>query len=467
MSSNAPVLWILVPMIFGALLLFISNQRALSILGGSFAVILALTAQFIPIEQAMRIGTFSLKIDSSFTIFGRILLIESAEGSLLALIYGGAALWFFGAEAAKTASRIVPLGFMITALMVAAIAVQPFLYAALFIEMAILIAIPLLTSIYTPPGKGVIRFLIYQTLAMPFILLAGWLLAGVEASPGDLALAAQSASILGLGFAFLLAIFPLYNWIPLLMEEASPYTVGFLLWILPTITIIFGAGFLDRYSWIRSSPQLILALRSAGLLMLVTGGLWAAFQRHLGRIMAYGSIAETGFSLLALSLDPRLGIPILFLLIPARALGLAVWSLSLTVIKESSETMRFGVTRGMLRVTPFASAAVLIATLSTSAFPLLAGFPARFALWENLARASFGSAIWMGIGILGLLTSAFRSLAVVSMAEEYTSWKPRESLTQMIMLGLGMIGLFILGLFPQSIQFFLSELPLMFEHLGR
>lgn len=467
MSVDAPIVWILVPMIFGALLLFIHNQRALSILGGGFAVILALTAQFVPIEEAMRIGTFSLKIDSSFTIFGRILLIEPAKGSLLALIYGGAALWFFGSEAAKKAIRIVPLGFMITALMVAAIAVQPFLFAALFIEMAILIAVPLLNSIYSPPGRGVVRFLIYQTLALPFILLAGWLLAGVEASPGDLALAAQSAAILGLGFAFLLAIFPLYNWIPLLTEEASPYTVGFLLWIIPTITIIFGAGFLDRYSWIRSSPQLILALRSAGLLMIVTGGLWAAFQRHLGRIMAYGSIAETGFSLLALSLNSRVGIPILFLLIPARALGLVVWSLSLTVIKENAETMRFGSTRGMLRMIPFASAGVVIATLSTSAFPLLAGFPARFALWENLARVSVGSATWMGIGILGLLTSAFRSLAVVSMAEEYASWKPRETLMQRIMIGLGMIGLFILGLFPQSVQFFLSELPLMFEHLGR
>jgi hypothetical protein len=37
----------------------------------------------------------------------------------------------------------------------------------------------------------------------------------------------------------------------------------------------------------------------------------------------------------------------------------------------------------------------------------------------------------------------------------------------MIMLGLGMIGLFILGLFPQTVQFLLADLPLMFEHLGR
>ena len=37
----------------------------------------------------------------------------------------------------------------------------------------------------------------------------------------------------------------------------------------------------------------------------------------------------------------------------------------------------------------------------------------------------------------------------------------------MVMLGLGMTGLFILGMLPQGIQFFLSNLPLMFERLGR
>jgi len=464
---NAPTIWIIIPIAFAILLLFINNQRTLSILGGLFAVTLALTAQFVPIEEAMRIGSLSLKIDSTFSILGRSLIIQPSEGSLLALIYGAASLWFFGAEASKTATRIVPIGLMVTALMVASIAVQPFLFAALFIEMAVLLSIPLMASLHSPPGRGVIRFLIYQTLAMPFILLAGWLLVGVEASPGDLSLAAQSASMLGLGFAFLLAIFPLYNWVPMLLEETSPFIVGFLLWILPTITIVFGAGFLDRYSWLRSSPQLVITLRAIGLLMIVTSGLLAAFQRHLGRIMAYGSIAETGFSILALSLDSRLGIPILFLLIPARALGLAVWSLSLTVIKEHAETMRFGASRGILRIAPFAGTGIILATLSTSAFPLLAGFPARLALWEGLARDSISAALWMGIGIVGLMTSAFRSLAVISMAEEYTGWEPRESLTQMLMLGLGMIGLFILGLFPQTIQYFLSNLPAMFEHLGR
>jgi formate hydrogenlyase subunit 3/multisubunit Na+/H+ antiporter MnhD subunit len=464
---NAPTIWIILPAAIAILLMLVANQRVLSLAGGSIAAILAISAQFVPLEVAFKVGTLSFKIGSSLNVLGRILSIKPEEGPLLALIYGTAALWFFGAEASKTALKLVPIGLLITSLMVASIAVEPFLFAALFIEMAVLLAVPMLTSLYKPPGKGIIRFLIYQTLAMPFLLLSGWLLAGVESSPGNLALAAQSASVLGLGFALLFAIFPLYSWIPMLLDEAPPFTVGFLLWLIPTITVIFGAGFIDRYSWLRSSPQLTTVLQFAGLLMLVTGGLWAAFQRHIGRIMAYGAIAETGFSLLALSLDLRLGIPILFLLIPARALTLAVWSLSLTMLKEHAETMRFSSIRGMLRTFPLASAGLVFASLSTSGLPLLAGFPGRLALWDALSRVSLGTALWMGIGMIGLFTASFRTLAVLSMADEYSGWQVGEDWLQGIMLGLGVIGLFILGLFPQSVQYFLSNLPAMFEHLGR
>ena len=100
---SAPVLWIIFPILLGALLLFITNQRVLSVVGGSMAVVLALVAQFVPIELAMKLGPLSLKIDSSLIVLGRILQIQPSEGPLLALIYGAAAFWFFGAEASKTA----------------------------------------------------------------------------------------------------------------------------------------------------------------------------------------------------------------------------------------------------------------------------------------------------------------------------------------------------------------------------
>lgn len=464
---SAPLLWIILPAALAIPAMLVSNQRFQVILGGGLSLLLALIALIVPIDQALQIGGISLKIAPAFEILGRRLILSPADGSLLAIFYGLVAMWFIGGEVTGTAHRLVPLGLIITALLVASIAVEPFLYAAILIEMAVLLAIPLLLPLNQAPGPGVMRFLIHQTLGMPFILFAGWLLAGVEASPGDLALAVQSATILGLGFSFLLALFPLYTWLPMLAEEASPYVLGFLFWVLPTITIIFGMGFLDRYSWLRTSEQLSQIMTLAGLLMVVTGGLWSAFQRHLSRQMAYAVIAETGFSLLAFSLTSEKAVEVVFLLVIPRSLALLVWAMSLNRMKEQVEPLRFGAVQGLARTHPVTAAGLVLAHFSVAGLPLLAGFPIRLALWEGLASQSLGVAFWFLVGILGLLTGATRTLAVLVMAPQGTGWEIRERWDAGILIGVGVIGLFILGIFPQIFRPIMTNLPAMFEHLGK
>ncbi|HUH98784.1 MAG TPA: proton-conducting transporter membrane subunit [Anaerolineales bacterium] len=463
---SAPFIWIFLPLMIGGFSLLIGRERLATMVGGATAVILTAAALIVPIDEALGFGSFSLKIASSYQILGRNLTLDSAEAPLLAILFGVAGLWFLGAESVGVARRLTPFGLIIISLLVASIAVQPFLYAALLIELSVLAAIPLLLPSNQAPGRGVIRFLIYQTLGMPFILIAGWLSAGVEASPGDLSLTVQSTMMLGLGFAFLLAVFPLYNWIPLLMEECSPYVVGFLLWLLPTVTSILGMSFLDRYAWLRTSDQVIGALRVGGLLMVVTGGIWTAFQRHLGRMMAFAAVTETGLILLSLSLNPATGLPIVFLLLMPRGLGLAVWALSLSVLDSNSESLRFSSVQGMARTHPLAATGLIMSALSTAAFPLLAGFPPRLALWNGLAQRSLNDSFWLLVGILGLAAGAVRMLAVLVMAREETPWASRESWAQRGMLGIGMIGLLVLGLFPQAANPILDRLPLMFQHLG-
>jgi len=53
------------------------------------------------------------------------------------------------------------------------------------------------------------------------------------------------------------------------------------------------------------------------------------------------------------------------------------------------------------------------------------------------------------------------------MAPEGTGWDLQERWGSGIMIGLGVIGLFILGIFPQTFRFVLVNLPAMFEHLGK
>jgi NADH-quinone oxidoreductase subunit N len=464
---NAPFIWIVLPIILGVLLWVPRRANVTAFLGGAIALFLAFLAWLLPIDTALRISsTLSFKLSASLEILGREIAITPEEKPLLIIIYGIAALWFFGASAAGIARRLVPLGMAITALFVASLAVDPFLYAALIIQTAILLAVPLLSPPDKKPGRGIVRFLTYQTLAMPFILFAGWLLAGVESSPGDIELVVQSATLLALGFSFLLAIFPLYTWIPLLMEEASPYAVGFILWLLPSATLLFAISFLDRYAWLREFPQLPIALRAAGLLMLTTGGIWVAFQRHLGRIMGYAAVTNTGFSLLALSLLRDYQLSAFFLLLIPQALGLIVWSLAISIIKLRENSLDFGDLQGVLQRHPIIFAGVLFAHFSTAALPLLASFPPILAVWEGVARQTLTGALWLGAGLAGLFTGAIRTLAVSVMNSEKTTWEIKGNWLQNVLIGIGIFFIFVLGLFPQLMHPLLVNLPLAFEHLG-
>ncbi|MBK9604387.1 MAG: hypothetical protein IPO36_21520 [Anaerolineales bacterium] len=302
---------------------------------------------------------------------------------------------------------------------------------------------------------------------MPFILFSGWMLAGVEASPGDIGNTIQAGTMLSLGFAFLLAVFPLYSWIPMLTEEASPYATGFLLWALPTFTVIFLLNFLDRYTWLRSTPQLSSAIQYAGVFMVASGGLFASQQKHIGRMMGYASIVETGLLLLAAGLRSTEVVNVTFLLLTPRGLELAVWALAISIIKRKVYSLRFSEVRGLARSYPIAVTSIILAHLSMAGFPLLAGFPSRAALWQELGGESLTISLWVFIGLLGLLIGAIRTLAVFVMAEENKAWELNETWVQVIMLGLGVIGLFILGIFPQVLQPFIANLPALFEHLGQ
>lgn len=462
---SAPLLWIGLPILVAAFLPLFKSPRLISCIGGLTALVLAGLAWLITIDDVLTIGPISLKVVSVFQFFGRQLILNAASKSALVLFYGLAGIWLSAANAAGVARRLVPVGMVITALLIGALAVKPFLYAALFIETAVLLATPILIPPRQTPGRGIIRFVTYQTLAMPFILFSGWLLAGVESSLSDLALAKQSAALLGLGFAFLLAIFPLSTWMPMLSEQAPPYIFGFLQWVLPITSLLFALGFIDRYAWLRQAEQLPQVLRLGGFLMLVTGGVWAAFEKRLERILAYSVITETGCALLALSLGVE-KTQIIFLLFIPRAFGLALWTLGLSILKNQKASLDFASVKGLVRRYPLAVSAIMAAHFSSSGIPLLAGFPPRIAIWETLTETSLLAAFWFGVGLLGLFLSAVRSLAALVTAADFTYWQSQESWPQRILLGTGIVVLFLLGLFPQIVQPLLSTFALMFEHLG-
>jgi NADH:ubiquinone oxidoreductase subunit 2 (subunit N) len=310
-----------------------------------------------------------------------------------------------------------------------------------------------------------IRFLISNTLAVPFILFSGWQLSGIIDNPGEFSIVQQAAILLGLGFAFLLAVFPFHSWIPMLAEEAHPYLIGFILWMFPTVALFFGLGFLDRYAWLRDASIFPVILIIAGSLMIVTGGLFAAFQHHLGRIMGYATIVETGFSLLALVTVNQMGIGAFLILLIPRTLSLCLWAVCLSILRRSVPGFNFKDVQGIVHNWPFVTSGLVLANLSLAGLPLLAGFPARQVVWNALAQRSLPSTIWVIVGSMGLFISAIRVLSTLTKSPKVMDFTTKETPAQIFFVVVGILVLLILGLFPQWALPLWANLPASFEHL--
>ena len=118
---SAPVVWIGIPLGLAALLLILPRERWITILGTLVSLSLAGLAYWLPPDTAQRLASFSLKIDSTFSILGRQISLTAADQVIIILVYGIGAFWFFGTLATGNARRIVPLGLAIMALLVAAL----------------------------------------------------------------------------------------------------------------------------------------------------------------------------------------------------------------------------------------------------------------------------------------------------------------------------------------------------------
>jgi formate hydrogenlyase subunit 3/multisubunit Na+/H+ antiporter MnhD subunit len=194
-----------------------------------------------------------------------------------------------------------------------------------------------------------------------------------------------------------------------------------------------------------------------GLLMIVTAGIWAAFQKEFSRLFGYAIIVEAGFSLLAVSLNSAQGQQLFSSMFLPRMLAAGLWSLTLSILRKELSSTRFEDMQGILVKMPFASTGLAVASLTLAGFPLLAMFPIRLALMEALAQISLIEAVLALAGMVGMLFSTARALSVLVRGKPDERLKS-ESPMQILLIATGMAGLVIFGLFPQAILPFMSGL---------
>ena len=174
---SAPVLYIIIPLILGILLFLLrKRKRLVQGVGITSSLLLGLLGFTLPLGAVISAGDSTLKIPSSLAILGRSLTILDSDRPIVGIIFVFSAMWFIAARIDQDRSNIIAIGMMISGLLVASMAIVPFLYAALIQALIALLGIGILTNRGRKVGTGTLRYLVFQMLGVPFILLTGWVL---------------------------------------------------------------------------------------------------------------------------------------------------------------------------------------------------------------------------------------------------------------------------------------------------
>lgn len=462
---SAPFLFIGLPLIVAILLWYYPQNRIHAFLAaGFFCLGMMVFAAAAPIDRGFVLGPFSIPLPSIFIIFGRRFVVAANSRTFLMLIFFFSSAWFFAACLTHAQRTFAAVGIAVVSLLIAATAVEPFLYSALLIETAVLFTVPLLAPLSEKPRKGILRYLIFQTLAVPFILLAGWASAEVEINPTNEPLMVQAVVFLGLGFAIWLAVFPFYTWAPMLAGETYPLLAGFVFSIFPLVVFNNLLDYLNAYGWLWNNAMLITSLQISGMIMVASAGLWVAFEKNLARMIGYAFILENGFSLLAVSVARYSDLKLFAFLILPRMIGFLFWSLTLSMLKEDN-SLELDRLNGLFRSKPTYAIMIVVCCLSIGGLPLLAGFPVQSALLAKIAQQSVPVAGISMLGSVGMLVAGFRMMAIFVNSNS-DEWFFSENRISMIVLGVGLLLLIGLGLFPQLFSASMTDLLQAFSKIA-
>ncbi|MGC9332548.1 MAG: proton-conducting transporter membrane subunit [Anaerolineae bacterium] len=467
MTLPGPILIIGIPLAVAVVLQILRRWTVVTAwLGATTAALVGAGVAWLPLEETWGLGWFGgfeVELGRPLVILGRSLIVNPVDRLGLAFIFFTTAGLFLVAWRLLPHSNFFPIGLTTVAFLSGALMVEQVVYAALLVEMAaILTVFPLHEPLSEATvgwrsgrsASGGLRYMAYATLALPGLMVTQLLLDLFVIFPNDTGLLNTSAVLLSLSFAILFGAVPFQSWLSAVARDGSPPVVTFIFTVNLGAVWFMLLDYLQTYGWLGRQATLGTVFTVLGLLMMALGGILAASQRRLGRLVGYATVVDNGAMLLALGTEQVEGIALAAMMLMARPLSLGLMTLGLQGLRGygAGDDSREAVQGAGWR-SPWRAAAFLVGGISLAGFPISLSFAARWGLYRLVASQQLFMALLALAGSGGVmlgLVGAVRALLTPDTqqnAQRITIVEDPVVLTLILLL----IGATVaLGFFPQE-----------------
>ena len=398
--------WVLIGLpLLAALLVYLVRRWALpgALLSATTSVALAWLCFTAPPSEPLTLFGRSIFLGQPVAMLGRELALTPSGQKALGFLFAVASVSFLLAWPVSPGRSFFPLGLALLGGWAAAILMQHFAFAVIFLWLASTLATMVIQGGRLASTRGAGRQMIVLTLAVPLLLMADALIEARAVNPYDFAHTQPAILLTAAGLAALLAAFPFEGWASALATDAQPGVFAFLASGYQVIVLLIALELFHDQPWLVADGQILSLLAWGGLLAAAIGGVLAAVQSHFAPLMGYTALGDMGSGLVALALGNDIGLTIALLMIVARAVGLLLAGAGLAVMRWRVGGTSFAQVLGLGHRLPLATLSLLVGGLSLSGFPFTVGFAARWALLKQMSSLD---GPWIGALVLAGAGSA-------------------------------------------------------------
>jgi hypothetical protein len=321
----------------------------------------------------------------------------------------------------------------------------------------LLVPATLARSLLLEAAAAMAFYIMWRTAGRPawHVYLIAVLLSALGMVGGTMAAEAGNAhwamALLLPGIAIKVALVPLWFWLPLVAEGAPALVTGLVVGVVDVAACAELLTLRSAQPWLftPAAPWLALGIASALL-----GAVLALAQRDVRRLLAFSTIADMGFLVVAVTLGGEYGML-------GASLGAAVHAMSKALLFASvaapeAEGDALIDARGLASSHPLAGAGFIVGALSVLGVPPTAGYAGH---WRVFSVVSGNPLLFAALAGAAMLSVAIYARAIASFwwgSGPTTGLNAKSPQYNRAVLGIAlvllMLALIIGGLWPQLLE---------------